>query len=96
LGKDGPLGADETEGVCDCGWGSFALLECGVGEEVHWEADVEDLAVISDVSVVPVLLVITVESVDNQVISSDGGVVGDQTIGEDGFVSCSGVDQVGV
>jgi len=96
LGKDGPLGADETEGVCDGGWGSFTLLEGGVRKEVHWEANMEDLAVIVNVSVVPVLLVVTVEGVDNLVVSSDGGVVGDQTVREDGFVSFSGVDQVGV
>lgn len=80
LGEDCPLGTDETEGVSDI-WGRLLTrVELGVRDIFHWEADMKDLTVIVDVSVVTVFPALATELVHNLRLLPDGGVVGDQTV----------------
>jgi len=82
LAENGVSRADETEGVCNSGGLSLRGFYLRVGQSVDRQAYVEDLAVVVHVSVVSIVLVVTAEIIDNQGISSDLRVVGDEAVSE--------------
>lgn len=84
LAEDGVGRADETEGVGNCGGLGLRGFYLGVGQPVDGQTDVEDLAVVVHVGVIPIVLVITAEIIHNERIVPYLCVIGDEPVSKGG------------